>query len=287
MTNSNGCGESRTTKQVLPFLKWPGGKRWLVPTLLNTIQRFDFGTYYEPFLGGGAFFFALKPIRSVLSDINEDLIKTYRQVKYYPSDLIRRLQDLPVTKRTYDYQRKHVPRRARDRAVRFLYLNRTAFGGMYRLNQTGEFNVPFGGGERTPAPLWESGLLRKASRALRSSKLEVCDFEDAINRARSGDLVYCDPTYTLANNNGFIRYNEKNFLWADQKRLARCCQEAAGRGATVIVTNAFHHDVLKLFDPPQHFVVSRHSCLCPRVEYRNVAEEYVFIFPSDNVLITS
>ena len=232
-------------------------------------------------------FFALKPVRSVLSDINDDLISTYRQVKYHPSELIRRLRNLPVTKKNYDYQRKHVPRRVLDRAVRFLYLNRTSFGGMYRLNQAGEFNVPFGGGERTPSPLWESGLLRNASRTLRSCKLEVCDFEDAIIRASSGDLVYCDPTYAVEHNNGFTRYNEKNFSWADQQRLARCCQEAAARGATVIVTNACHDDVLNLFDPPHHFIVNRHSCLCPRVEFRCVAEEYVFIFPSDGAFALS
>ena len=230
-------------------------------------------------------FFALRPVHAVLSDINDDLIRTYRQVKYHHTDLIRRLQDLPVTKKTYDHQRKNVPRRALDRAVRFLYLNRTAFGGMYRLNQAGEFNVPFGGGERTPAALWESGLLRKASRALRSIKLEVCDFEDAINRASSGDLVYCDPTYTVEHNNGFTRYNEKNFSWADQKRLARCCQEAAARGVTVIVTNACHHDVFKLFNPPHHYTASRHSCLCPGVEFRCVVEEYVFVYPSDDAFV--
>ena len=287
MPECNGYGESLTAKPVLPFLKWPGGKRWLVSALLTTIRRSGFRTYYEPFLGGGALFFSLEPVHSVLSDINHDLINTYRQVKYHPADLIRRLQTIPVNKRTYDSQRKHRPRRALDRAVRFLYLNRTAFGGMYRLNQTGEFNVPFGGGERTPALLWKSGLLRKASRALWSSKLEVCDFEVVISRAESNDLVYCDPTYTVAhNNNGFIRYNEKNFSWADQNRLARCCHEAAGRGATVIVTNAFHLDILKLFDPPHHFIVSRHSRLCPRVEYRSVTEEYVFVFPADAVLIT-
>ena len=259
-----------------------------MPTLLTTIRRFSFKTYYEPFLGGGALFFTLRPLCSVLSDINRDLINTYLQVKHHPSDLIRKLQTIPVTKKTYDFQRKHLPSQALELAVRFLYLNRTAFGGMYRLNQTGEFNVPFGGGERTPAPLWESGLLPKASLALQSSRLEVCDFEVVINRAESGDLVFCDPTYTVAhNNNGFIRYNEKNFSWADQDRLARCCHEAAGRGATVIVTNAFHRDILRLFDPPHHFIVSRHSSLCPKVEYRRVTEEYVFVFPSDSFLATS
>ena len=287
MHKCSGLGTSLTAKPVLPFLKWPGGKRWLVPTLLTTICRFSFKRYYEPFLGGGALFFALRPLCSVLSDVNRDLINTYLQVKHHPSDLIRKLQSIPVTKKTYDFQRKHLPSEALELAVRFLYLNRTAFGGMYRLNQTGEFNVPFGGGERTPTPLWEFGLLRKASHALQSSKLEVCDFEVAVNRAESGDLVYCDPTYTVAhNNNGFIRYNERNFSWADQNRLARCCHAAAGRGVTVIVTNAFHLDILKLFNPPHHFIASRHSSLCPKVEYRRVIDEYVFVFPSDAVLTT-
>ena len=276
MHEFRGYGASLTAKPVLPFLKWPGGKRWLVPTLLEIVRGLDVGTYYEPFLGGGALFFALRPLRSVLSDINQDLINTYLQVKHHPGDLIHRLKAIPVTKNTYDSQRKHLPSLELELAVRFLYLNRTAFGGMYRLNQTGEFNVPFGGGERTPAPLWESGLLRRASLALHSSQLEVCDFEVVINRAESGDLVFCDPTYTVAhNNNGFIRYNEKNFSWADQNRLARCCHSAAGRGVTVIVTNAFHIDILKLFDPPHHFIVSRHSSLCPKVEYRRVTEEYL------------
>src|SRR5207253_2469916 len=97
-------------------------------------------------------------------------------------------------KATYDSLRNHVPKPALDRATRFLYLNRTAFAGMYRLNQRGEFNVPFGGGDRSPAPLWESGLLRKASWALRSCALRVCGFEVAMAGAGRGDLVYCDPT---------------------------------------------------------------------------------------------
>ena len=112
---------------------------------------------------------------------------------------------------------------------------------MYRLNQQGEFNVPFGGGERTTAPLWEYNLLTSSARALRGAKLLAVDFEQAISEAKKGDLVYCDPTYTVAhNNNGFIRYNERNFSWEDQKRLSRSCHSAAARGALVIVSNAYH-----------------------------------------------
>ncbi len=265
---------------VPPFLKWPGGKRWLTQTLIDYVRHFDIKTYYEPFLGGGALFFALLPSRAVLSDINPDLINTYRQVKNNPRDLVERIRALPVNKRTYDRLRKQVGGRVLDRAVRFLYLNRTAFAGMYRLNRQGEFNVPFGGGERTPAPLWEAGLIADAAKALRYCELRTSDFEDPLAEARSGDLVYCDPTYTVAhNNNGFIRYNEKNFSWADQKRLAGCCQDAAHRGAMVIVSNALHPEVFELFAPPVYSVVTRSSRLCPQPEHRMPAEEYLFVFP--------
>jgi DNA adenine methylase len=240
----------------------------------------EYETYREPFLGGGALFFALRPKQSVLSDVNSDLINTYRQVKNNSSELLQRLRCLPVDQATYDRFREQRAGTTLERAIRFLYLNRTAFGGMYRLNQQGDFNVPFGGGERTTAPLWKYGLLRSAASALRSSKLCAVDFEEALSAAAEGDLVYCDPTYTIAhNNNGFIRYNERNFSWDDQKRLARCCSDAARRGATVLVSNASHDEVLRLYDPPRHIVVSRPSRLCPQVEHRRTIEEFVFLFP--------
>ena len=265
---------------VQPFLKWPGGKRWLVSTLIQMIGPQEYGTYREPFLGGGALFFALRPKQSVLSDVNADLINTYRQVKNNSKELLQRLQNFPVNQATYDRFRKQRTGSTLERAIRFLYLNRTAFGGMYRLNEQGGFNVPFGGGERTAAPLWKYGLLQSAAGALRSSKLCAVDFEEALSAPVKGDLVYCDPTYTVAhNNNGFIRYNERNFSWEDQKRLARCCREAASRGALVLVSNAYHDEVLRLFDPPQHVVVTRPSRLCPQIEHRRTIDEFVFLFP--------
>jgi DNA adenine methylase len=281
--NGQTVGDRKSAEPVLvqPFLKWPGGKRWLVPTLLDIVGRTDFATYREPFLGGGALFFALRPKRSVLSDINPELINAYRQVKNWAPVLLTRLQELPVNRATYDRLRKEENGTKLDQATRFLYLNRTAFGGMYRLNQQGRFNVPFGGGERTTAPLWQYDLLRMAARALRSAQLQTIDFEKALSAAGEGDFVYCDPTYTVAhNNNGFIRYNERNFSWDDQKRLAHSCRAAAGRGALIVVSNAFHSEVLRLFAPPIHTVVSRTSRLCPQVEHRRTVEEYLFVFPA-------
>lgn len=264
-----------------PFLKWPGGKRWLVPQLLKLIENYDYSTYREPFLGGGALFFTLQPKRSVLSDINSDLINTYRQVKYHADVLLKELRRLPIDQATYRRVRDSSPMSRLQRAARFLYLNRTCFGGMYRLNQQGQFNVPFGGGERTTAPLWEHDLVTSSARALRGARLLALDFEQALAEAEAGDLVFCDPTYTVAhNNNGFIRYNERNFSWEDQKRLSRSCHAAANRGALVIVSNAYHQEVLDLFAPPRYFVAARTSCLCPKVKHRRLVAEYVFVFPS-------
>jgi DNA adenine methylase len=109
--------------------------------------------------------------------------------------------------------------------------------------------------------------------------LRAIDFEEALSAAADGDLIYCDPTYTVAhNNNGFIRYNERNFSWEDQNRLARSCREAAKRGAVVLVSNAHHDEVLRLFDPPQHMVVTRPSRLCPNIEHRRTVDEFLFFF---------
>lgn len=269
------------TEPVRPFLKWPGGKRWLIPRLRQLLEGRTFARYHEPFLGGGAVFFGLMPQNAVLSDINEDLINTYLQVKMHADELARRLQALTVDKDTYITVRATRPMDSFERAVRFLYLNRTAFAGMYRLNREGHFNVPFGGGQRTPEPLWRDGLLTAAAEALARASIRQCDFEETISQAEEGDLVYCDPTYTVThNNNGFVRYNERNFSWKDQVRLARTCRDAARRGAYVLVSNAVHDDVSNLYSGVSPIVLGRRSLICPNSEKRRDIEECLFIVAS-------
>ena len=119
-----------------PFLKWPGGKRWLTPYVYNLLKERKFDRYFEPFLGGGAVFFSLHPKAATLSDVNADLVNTYHQVKERPLELIEKLKEIPVDK-TYLTLREASPINPVDRAIRFLYLNRTAFGGMYRLDREG------------------------------------------------------------------------------------------------------------------------------------------------------
>jgi DNA adenine methylase len=266
-------------RRVEPFLKWPGGKRWLVPRLLRIIGDVDINRYFEPFAGGAALFFALQPRCAVLSDINADLINTYKQIQRHALEVTRRLMQLSVDRETYYCIRAQEPKAGMDRAVRFLYLNRTAFGGIYRVNRQGRFNVPFGGGQRSPAVLWERDLLRPAARALRRSELRSDDFQVVLQEAGEGDLVYCDPTYTVSHaDNGFVRYNETNFRWEDQKRLAEVCRELQARGATVLVSNASHCSVRAVFKFAEVNVFSRPSTVCPQSAKRRTVQEDVFIF---------
>lgn len=267
------------TKALVPFLKWPGGKRWLADTLARTVakQLASGGTYFEPFAGGAAVFFALQPKKAVLSDINDALIETYTAVRDNAESVTAELRRMRVTAEEYYRRRAWRPRSAIRRAARFLYLNRTAFAGMYRLNARGEFNVPYGGGERTPAMLLDGHILAQAARSLRSTVLYAADFASVIGQAKSGDVVYCDPTYTVAHNgNGFVRYNEKNFAWEDQQRLAIAARAAVERGATVIISNAHHPSVAALYTGWRRRVVERRSLVCPKPASRRVVTEYLF-----------
>jgi DNA adenine methylase len=270
--------DSNAVRVCKPFLKWPGGKRWLCPAVLELVSGLKFRQYFEPFLGGGAVFFALQPARAVLSDVNPELMNVYEQVRSFPHKLIEELRNIPVTIESYDSMRSEDTKDAIRSAVRFLFLNRTAFGGMYRLNQKGRFNVPFGGGQRRPDPLWTTDLLLAASRGLQGAQLRCGDFEVTLRGARRGDLVFCDPTYTVThNNNGFIRYNESNFRWADQQRLAAVCSHLRSRGVTTIVTNAFHGEVRRLYRDSVTYIVDRPSLLCPSPEKRRPTKEYLFL----------
>ena len=260
-----------------PFLRWPGGKRWLVKDIFSTIQNIKFNRYIEPFLGGGAVFFALRPENAILSDLNTDLIITYNVVKAQVEDLIVELKTFQVDRDSYYAIRNACPESPLARAARFLYLNRTAFAGMYRVNKKGAFNVPYGEGRKVDI-LWEKKMLHNASILLQNVEVIESDFESIIDRASLNDLVYCDPTYTVAhNNNGFIRYNEKVFSWNDQVRLAEAASRAVSRGATVIISNAAHSSIAELYNPDAARTVSRFSCISCKGTGRKPVDEFLIL----------
>ena len=239
--------------EVLPFLKWAGGKRWLSASLAPVIAKCQ-GTYFEPFLGSAAVFFFSRPKNAVLSDVNEELIECYKSIRDCPKGVqaeLDKLAELDPSLSYYDI-RSSRPVLPCEKAARFLYLNRTCWNGLYRVNLKGEFNVPRGSKTQIIMPKDD---FEQISKILKGTKIQLADFEKIIEKAGSGDIVFADPPYTVAHNsNGFIKYNQKIFSWDDQQRLAQSLISAAFRGAKIISTNADHPEILKLYK--QHFDAS-------------------------------
>lgn len=259
-------------EKITPFLKWAGGKRWLIA---NHAEVFPLGysRYIEPFLGSGAVFFHFLPKKALLSDINADLINVYHTIR---NDWQRLESALVVLQERHsdDYYyvvRSWCPTHPVERAARFIYLNRTCWNGLYRVNRRGEFNVPRGTKNNV---VLDTDAFETIARRLKGVSIQVADFEDSINEAKKGDLVFVDPPYTVKHNlNGFVKYNDKIFLWEDQIRLRNALVRANSRGAYVVMTNANHQSVRELYS---HFFLrplQRQSVLSGLVGGRGATEE--------------
>lgn len=268
------CGGVPVNKE--PFLKWAGGKRWLVSQHSHLFPNFT-GKYIEPFLGSGAVFFHLQPDVAILSDKNKELIETYEVVRNFPKALHSRLLVMHVLhSSSYYYQtRKVVPSGKFDRAARFIYLNRTCWNGLFRVNMNGQFNVPIGTKKVVEFP---KNALANLSTALKKADLSQSDFENTIDKAKKGDFLFVDPPYTVShNNNGFIKYNDVLFSWTDQIRLANAVKRASSRGAYVFVSNADHREVTDLYADLNFHRLNRLSILSGKPEYRRATSEAAFL----------
>jgi DNA adenine methylase len=256
-----------------PILKWPGGKRHLLKTLLPLASDVR-GRYFEPFLGGGALYFAVAPKHAMLGDINPDLVNFYHQLVANPKSLVDRISKLKNNATTYYRLRASSPPTSLDQAVRFFFLNKTCFNGLYRTNLRGQFNVPFGNNKR--AVLASPECFKVAARMLRTTTLRVADFESTCNLASKGDFVFLDPPYTVAHeNNGFVRYNAPLFTWSDQARLREVVERLSSRGVRFVVTNASHPSIERLYKGFRHYQVTRMSLLSANSKFRRPVTELV------------
>jgi len=265
------------TTPLAPFLRWAGGKRWLVPDVLKLLGTTPVKNYHEPFLGGGSVFFALSPQGKVhLSDLNTDLITVYRQVRDNPVAIAELLGGYVNTSECYYAARAAAPATDQQLAARFIFLNHTSFNGIFRVNLKGEYNVPYG--KRVSLNMPDEAWLQKASARLQGVELHGRSFEISLGDVGEGDLVFMDPPYTVAhNNNGFVKYNQHLFSFEDQKLLAKSIKEISDKGAMFILTNAAHSSIDDLFSPlGRKIKVSRKNSIGGLKAGRGRVDEFVF-----------
>ena len=256
-----------------PFLKWPGGKRYLISYLLDAVPD-TFNRYFEPFLGGGALFLALQPPLAYLADANPRLVECYAAIRDDVDGVVRALRKLPNSEADYYRVRDSCPTSRASRAARLIYLSALSFNGIYRENRTGQFNVPYGG--RQHRSVLASVDLYNVSACLQRVHLNAGDFEVGVAKAREGDLVYLDPPYTTAHaSNGFIRYNARLFTWEDQLRLAAVAERLARRGCHVLITNAYHPSIKRLYPTFKRYRIQRSSRVAASPRFRTPIYEYI------------
>ncbi|VXA93835.1 Site-specific DNA-methyltransferase (adenine-specific) [Exiguobacterium sp. 8H] len=262
--------------KAIPFLRWAGGKRWLI-NQHHDLFPVEYNTYYEPFLGSGAVFFYLQPEKAILNDTNKDLIDSYKAIKSRWKSVYTLLSE---------HHEKHCPsyyydirstsyHSLEERAAKMIYLNRTCFNGIYRVNRKGEFNVPIGSKTQV---LLDTDDFQNVASSLKNVELLNCDFEKIINLSKEQDFVFVDPPYTVRHNsNGFVKYNEVLFSWEDQERLAKCLIKAKNRGVKILLTNAAHPSIRQLYESAgfniQH--VSRYSSISANKNSRSDYKEYL------------
>lgn len=256
------------------FIKWPGGKRWLVPVLLSICPN-KYNTYYEPFLGGGSVYFALEPERAVISDINAELINLYQVMRDEPQQLADRLlQHQRFHNREYYYEmRMVIPEDKISQAARTLYLNRTCYNGMYRVNKNGAFNVPIGTKNNCTYDIESFSAI---SKKLQAAQINCCDFAQCLRKAGMEDLIFVDPPYTvMKKQDSFIKYNQKLFDWKDQERLFLELNEAKKRGSYIVLTNVKYKDIEDMYKEAGYYVetLEHASNIAGKVDKRGNVQE--------------
>jgi len=229
---------------VQPFLKWAGGKRQLLAQIRSFVPR-EYGRYFEPFVGAGALLFDLQPRCAVINDANNELINCYLAVRDYPGELIEELRRHVLSKehyyalRAWDRKPDYCSRSCVERAARIIFLNKTCFNGLFRVNSQGQFNVPFGN-YRNPR-IANPAVIQAVSAYLNQAEISIisADFSLAVESAREGDFVYFDPPYDpLSSTASFTGYSLGSFDRTKQTQLKELCDALTERGCRVLISNS-------------------------------------------------
>lgn len=239
-------------QETYPIVKWVGGKRQLMFELLKNTPE-NYNRYFEPFIGGGALFFELQPDNAYISDMNEELINLYQVIRDNVDELVADLQKHDITKE-YFMEIRNIDRTEEyenwsdiQKASRFIYLNRTCFNGMYRVNSKGEFNVPFGH-YKNPRILDENNLIN-CSKLLQRTEIKHADFSEILKKVKKDDFVYLDPPYVpLSETSSFTSYTKDGFDMDMQFKLRDVCDELDTMGVKFLLSNSDTKLVNELYE---------------------------------------
>lgn len=248
------------SNELTPIIKWAGGKRRIAKLILEKVEHQNFNTYFEPFLGGAAVLLTFKPAKAVCCDINPELINLYQVVKNDCNSLINLLEQYAFKNNTENAKEFYYYIRSLDRtphfneltdverAARFIYLNKTCYNGLWRVNSKGQNNVPYG--RYVNPKILDRESLLKLSDYLNNNDIElfVDDYTSILDKVGKNDLVYFDPPYDVEEGqNGFVNYTLNGFNRENQKQLKELCDQLIIRGATVIVSNSKTNFIMSLY----------------------------------------
>jgi len=251
---------------VRPFLKWAGGKRQLLPEIVKYLPKMTSKhTYYEPFIGGGALLFELQPPKAVINDSNKELINCYKVIRDSLDELIEELsKDKYSNSETSYYEMRDLDRSTKqyeilsevEKAARIIYLNKTCYNGLFRVNSQGQFNVPFG---RYKNPNFlDDAVLRAVNKYLNSNNITLLnqDFAEAVKDAKRGDFVYFDPPYDpVSETASFTGYDVNGFNRDEQERLKEEFDALHKRGCKVMLSNSCTDFILDLYKDYQDTII--------------------------------
>ena len=250
---------------VKPFVKWAGGKRQLVPTILanHLPKNYNLQTYYEPFIGGGALLFSLQPKKAVINDSNAELINCYKIIKNSLDELIEDLKNHKNDEyyyydiRDWDREKSFQSKTEVQRASRIIFLNKTCYNGLFRVNSQGQFNVPFG--KYKNPNILDIAVLKAVNKYLNENQVRILnsDFQEAVKDAKRGDFIYLDPPYDpVSETASFTGYDVNGFNKQEQRRLKEVFDDLNSRGCHILLSNACTEFIEDLYKDYLHTKIS-------------------------------
>jgi DNA adenine methylase len=243
----------------IPILKWAGGKRKLIPKILDLFPiNYSSLTYHEPFLGGGALFFSIEPKCGTINDINHHLINFYKIVRDKPNELIAETQKHEYNKEIYYQLRTKYNEEdlsELEKASLFLYFNKTGFNGLWRVNSKDKYNVPFG--RYVNPTIVPIETIMDANRILKNKQILCTDFTYIIDSAVSGDLCYFDPPYQPVSETAyFTSYTAKGFDMKEQEKLSDTCNQLDEKGVYFVLSNSHVKQIVDLYESNPRFRIN-------------------------------